>query len=283
MSPPFNIKTKVRKENNMRILLRKFGDEAYVWKDATYENGCYFITTPIGEQCKVDETAIASVDGDENKGWVICQSCGALIKNTPEAIAAHYAEMESKRDCTKCSNVTYPKDKKIIKREMVYNGDGTYRVKEEFDANLLCGITHWNTVSVSTAIDRGICKFMACRVKGVQQPDDIFARFPDVFDKAITVDALIAKKFKLDGFDRYFLYDMKSRGTIKACVNEKGIVECFNISSKGRHVLFYYSEKYDKMFYKNGTKYVEGAPYWFAEKKFEEAHQKIKELYKGAE
>lgn len=268
----------------MRILLRRYGSETYVWKDATYENEHFYVKNSDGSKANVHEIAIVAVEGDENKGFVVCNNCGALIKNNPAAIAAHYEEKEAQRDCAKCEHIAYAKDKEVLGREIVENGDGTYHVKEEFNAELRCGFTYWNPVSVSSAVRNGTCKYTACRKKGVRATIDIFAKFPGVFDKAITVDALVAKKLKFDGYENgYFLYDMKSRGTIKACANEKGIVECFLVTSRGRHIHFYYSEKYDKMFFKNGTRYEEGHPYWVTEKKFEEAHQKIKELYKGAE
>jgi hypothetical protein len=267
----------------MRILLRRDdkGNE-YVWKDATYKGEKYIVNNGV-QDVQVYETNIVAVEGHEKAGYVVCKTCGEFVKNTPEEIAKHYETMEKNRDCSKCCYVSFDNNRKIH-REMVDNGDGTYSVTEEFKSELYCGNNYYKK-KVSEMDIRKQCIAYACRRNGMRPPKDIFAAYPGVFDTAITSDVLLEKKYKLEGHDgKYFLYDMKSRGTIKACVNKSGIVECFRVSSNGDKLYFHYSEKYDKLFYTggyNGT-YEEGKPSWFRETKFNEALEKIRALYKGA-
>lgn len=268
----------------MRILLRNFDKKPYVWKDCEFKDGKYAITTAdeiFGDfTWNPDETDIIAVDGVENS-QVVCQHCGEIIENTPEAIEAHFAAMEKKKDCINCDNLVFDNKPKIIEREAEKIGS-IYRVTQTMDTRLYCKMG-WNTNDIDSSNAKSNCKYLACRKKGVKTFDDIFHRYPGVFDSVITVEALKAKNLRYDGFNgRYFIYDMKSRGTIKACVNEAGVVECFLVSSNGNRIYYCYSEKYDKLFYINGSKYLEGCPYWFRDTKFEEAHKKIKALYEGA-
>ena len=267
----------------MRILLRRDdkGNE-YVWCDATYKNECYYRTVNNAET-EVYETNIAAVEGHISGDYVVCCCCGEVIPNTPEEIEKHYRKMEADKDCTNCRYLTfdnYPNKK----RKLVDLGDGTYDVTENFTSHLYCN-ANYSRRRVEDVNLRNSCIFYRCRQQGVRPPRDIFAVYPGAFDKAITVDTLIEKKYKLDGTDNgYFLYDMKSRGTIKACVNSLGIVECFRVSSNGDKVYFYYSEKYDRVFMANrwDRNYMTSMPYWFRENKYEEALKKIRALYEGA-
>ena len=259
----------------MRILLRRHNGEQYVWKNAVFKDEQYYLKD---DMVHVKESNIAAVDG-ARKGYVVCLNCGAMIEDSEEKIEEHYKERENGKDCAICEKLKYGSTKTNWNRTLKVHDDRTYHVMEDFTSNLYCGMYYGN-VDVKEA--EGNCTFFKCRKSGVRKPNSIFARYPELFDTVITADALIAKKFRFDNHDgRYFIYDLKSRGTIKACVNNLGIVECFRVSSNGSLVYFYYSEKYDKMFFDNGSRYNEGYPYWFKEKKFEEAKAKIKALYEG--
>lgn len=269
----------------MRILLKHVGDKMYVWKNATYKNEKYYIIEDSRE-IQVNETNIASVEGQEGIGYVVCNNCGALIKNTPEEIEKHYTERENNRDCTKCEFLAFENNVRNKDREVVAAGNGTYHITEKFTSELYCQRNYYSKRKVTHPDIARICTFYDCRRNGVRTPSSIFVKYPGAFDTVITVDALNAKKLKYDEYTgQYFLYDMKSRGTIKACVNQAGIVECFRVSSRGNLMYFYYSEKYDKMFFADSysSTYTEGCPTWFRADKFEEAHQRIKALYEGAE
>lgn len=260
----------------MRILLRNYDDKPYVWKDAEYKDEQYFL-----DGKRIYETEIAAVDGIKTD-HVVCKTCGEVILNTPEAIEAHYAKRERERDCASCERLQFSRNEPMPKRKLVDIGNGTFQVTEEFTSKLFCK-DGWRTREMTDQYTLQRCSYMQCRANGVRQFNDIFHKYPGVFDTTVTVDALLAKKFKYNGTQgSYFVYDMRSRGTIKALVNKLGIVECFQVSSNGAKVRYYYSEKYDKLFYASNVIYIEGYPCWFREAKFDEAHDKIKALYEGA-
>lgn len=268
----------------MRILLRRDGDNEYVWKEAIYKNEQYFIVTD-GVELRVYDNNIAAVADHEKSGYVVCKACGEMVENTPEAIEAHYTSKENSKDCAKCQHLSFNNNIRPT-RKLVDNGDGTYHVVDEYNSELYCRSNYYKK-HMEDVDEVRECIFFACRRSGMRQSKDIFIAYPGVFDTAITVDVLTEKKYNLDGHNgSYFMYDLKSRGTIKACVNNSGIVECFQVSSNGDRVYFYYSEKYDKLFWCGGSynsNYEEGRPSWFREVKFNAALTKIRALYKGAE
>lgn len=264
----------------MRILLRHWNDKDYVWKEASYKDSQYYIEED-GNEYMIYETDIAAVEGHTMVGYVACIACGELIKDTPEDIEAHYRKRETERDCTKCNKLRFERNEDNVKRELVENEYGSYDVTEKFTSRLFCGNTYSRIPCDSHRVAQ-VCKFYNCRRQGVTRMNDIFAAYPGVFDTVITADVLAEKKLRFDGYSNdYFKYDMKSRNTIKACVNKSGIVECFWASSNGSGCYFYYSEKYDKLFYRNGAHYLDGKPYWFRDAKFEELHKRVKALYEG--
>ena len=268
----------------MRILLRRDDKgKEYVWCDATYKKERYYRLLN-GCEVEVYETNIAAVEGHEKANYVICNCCGEAITNTPEEIEKHYKKSENSKDCTQCRFLSFDNYTPDKKRQIVALGEGKYDITENFTSSLYCNSTY-SKRRVEEVNLRSNCLFYRCRMQGTRPPRDIFANYPDAFETLITVDTLIEKKYKLDGNeDGYFLYDMKSRGTIKACVNSLGIVDCFRVSSNGDKVYFYYSEKYDRVFLGSrwDRNYMTSIPHWFREAKYEEALKKIRALYEGA-
>ena len=270
----------------MRILLRSFDGKEYVWKDATYSKEQFYI-----DGKKVEETNIAATDGHNMENHVICAFCGEIVENNESAIEKHYADMESKRDCKSCDKLYVDGDEDTLSRNITDNGDGTYNVVQTMKARLYCR-GYYSRYDIDSKRAKEICKFLQCRRTGMRKPTDLFSVYPDVFDSVITVDVLAKQKFKFfkkgyvsyggDSCRNLYLYDMKSRGTIQACVNSSGIVECFKASSAGNTYYFFYSEKYDKLFWAKYGTYREGRPGYFSAKKFEEVYKKAKALYEAA-
>lgn len=262
----------------MRILLRKFADKEYVWKEATYDKGNYL----VDNEC-VPHTNIVTVDG-LYKNHVMC-SCGAIIENDNGKILAHYAEREAQLDCSKCKYLVFPREKEVSERKIIKQDGDVWQVTEEFTAKPYCNAIEYRYSEIDAEHIRTMCAYKKCRRNGVNPLPDIFHQQPGIFDTAITSDMLIKKKYNCDGYNSrygYFMYDMKSRGTIKACVNSAGVVDKFWVTYRGRWLFYAYSEKYDKLYYFNGRDYVSGSPYWIANTKFEELHKKVKALFKEA-
>lgn len=268
----------------MKILLRKWNDKYYVWKDAIWRKGVFYVTEKEYGELEVYPVSILAIKDDSRKNHVVCANCGELIENTPAAIEKHFSDMEAKRDCFKCNSLS----KNVVKSSsasFTKNEDGTYNVTENFDAVLKCRQSYYNSPSIDSEAAKKICIFHRCRKNGVTEINDVFIQYPDLFDKQVAVDVLIAKKFTCDGnVNNYFEYDLKCRNTVKACVNKLGIIDHFVIKCRGYRYNTYYSAKYDQLFFSsNGRDYTTDMPYNMTENKYTQAKAKISALYKEEE
>jgi hypothetical protein len=268
----------------MKVLLRNDGSKYYVWKDATYKNGHFIVNFPGYGDLGCNETEIIAVKDDNRSDSVSCSHCGAIIKNDPVAIEAHFAEQEAKKDCFKCPSLRRDKVKttKVEFSKDIYD---VFEVTETYKADLRCGQAYWNRPQIDTNDAKKVCVHYRCRNSGVQKIEDTFTKYPDLFDKHVTVDVLNEKKCAFDGrMDNFFEYDLKCRNTVKACVNEVGIVDHFIIKVRNHRYIAYYSAKYDKLFFSaNGRDYEETMPYSMTENKYNQAKEKIAALYKEEE
>ena len=120
----------------MRILLRKHDNKFYVWHDATYVDGRYYLVEDGKKTNLVYQTNILAVDGDDRANYVTCIHCGATIKNDPESIEAHFAEQEAKRNCLSCDDMMHYGDEKNVAVQYTKNEDGTYHFTKEFNTKL---------------------------------------------------------------------------------------------------------------------------------------------------
>lgn len=270
----------------MKVLLRQLSDsQYYVWMDAVYENGRFRIVYENGHKQNIADTDILAIKDDNRSEYVVCNNCGIMIHNDPESIEAHFAEQESQRNCFKCGSLRRNYIQSVY-AEMENNPDGTIRVTETYNAELRCGQSYWNSPMVNTDAAKDICVYYRCRKRGVHPIEDIFTKYPNLFDKHITVDVLNANKYlpDADGMrNGYFEYDMKLRSTLKACVNKLGIVDHFVVKCRSYKYNVYYSAKYDKLFFADYTTYSEHMPNYMSEAKYNQIHAKISALYKEEE
>lgn len=262
----------------MQILLRQHDGKYYVWKDAIYRAYNYYIDDGTTEVC---QHKILAIKDDNRNGYVQCNHCGALVKDDPESIEAHFAEQEAKKNCFICNNLKKSANK-TLKQDFTNNGDGTYNVTETYNATLKCGVVWYNAPRIDTPDARKICIFYNCRRKGMSKIDDVFMKYPDLFSKQISVDALNANGFAYETkCGDYFEYDLKVRNTVKACVNIMGVVDHFKIKCRSGVYNAYYSAKYDKLFFcLDGYCYTEELPYNMTDNKYNQAKAKISALYK---
>lgn len=264
----------------MKILLRKLGDKYYVWKDARWEDYAYYITVD-GYECEISQKEIIAVEDDTRDGYVACANCGKLIKNDPESIEAHFAEEEAKKDCFKCGYLRV-RDKTNLGSDYKRNENGEFVVTESFTASLQCSVGYWYK-DIDSEDAKNECIYKKCRKCGVVPIDDIFVKYPGVFEKFLTVDTLIAKKCESEGLrGGHFEYDLKCRNTLKACVNEMGVVDHFRLYYRNHSCSLYYSDKYNRLFTASCGQYSEEAPYGVPDAKMEQIRDKIVALYKEA-
>ncbi len=265
----------------MKALLRKWGDKYYVWMPVTWKDFNYCIVDENGYSTEIYPTNILAVDEDNRAGYVVCANCNKLIKNDPESIEAHYAEEEAKKDCFKCGYLR-TSNRQVVGATGKKNDDGTYTVTQNFVANLSCSTNYWGKPIDSRDADEH-CIYRKCRRSGMAPIDDIFVKYPGVFEKLIAVDTLIEKKCEYKGqCNGSFEYDLKMRGTLFAEVNEMGVVDRFRLSYRGHSYYLYYSDKHDIMFYAERGYYKEGVPYGVPSKKIEQVKEIVAKLYKEA-
>lgn len=259
----------------MKILLRRFQGKYYVWKDAVYKEGHFYV-----DDIMLYNADILAVKDDNRKDYVQCLNCGELVKNDPESIEAHFVAQEAKRDCFKCGSLRkYSYEN--IKADVSRNESGRLVIHETYEAELKCGQAWHNMPSIDSDAVKKICIHYRCRNMGVAPINDIFIQYPDMFDKNITVDVLNANKFEYDDYlVGCFEYDMKCRNSLKACVNELGIVDHFVIKYRSYRYIAYYSAKYDTLFFYENGNYSTRIPGYISETKYNQAKEKISALYK---
>lgn len=260
----------------MKVLLRRYGEKYYVWKDAVWKDGWYYV-----DRESINQSDIISIKEDDREKFVRCLNCGAFIKDDPESIEKHFADEEAKKDCFNCGCLRVNNTNNV---DVVYkkNEDGTYHQTRNADVFLLCS-QFWPHKNIdSQDIHKG-CIYHRCRHAGVQKISDVFVEHPGLFDKQITVDVLKAKGFEYEGYrNGYFEYDLKLRGSLKACVNELGIVDHFLVKYRYYSANAYYSEKYDKLIYAYRGEYCDHNRVNVSESKHNSAKAKISALYKEA-
>ena len=269
----------------MKILLRKHKDKYYVWKTAEYKNNEYYICEDDTE-LMVEQINILAVSEDERSNFVKCANCGAVIKNDAESIEAHFAEREAQRNCFECTHMSAYGQEKNHNVQYTKNDNGTYHVRTECDTMLCCGFNSWKYSDINAESTKNNCQYYQCRTKGMQAIDDIFVKYPGIFNKQITIDHLIAKGFTNRyawASDKLWCINLGLRGdTLHAFVNELGIVDYFMITHRYARYNAFYSDTYDKLFFEYYGKYKEDMPEEMSQAKYNSAKKIIKALYKEA-
>lgn len=264
----------------MKVLLREYEGKHYVWKDAQYSADGYYVLTDNADE--IWEFQILAVTEDERSGYVRCKYCKELVKNDPESIEKHYTDMEAKKDCLSCEYLRNYGSASKISKTYTKNEDGTYDIHDVYRTILGCR-RNYTTYELDSEEANRRCKFNECRRQGMESIDDAFLKYPGLFEKQITVDMLKAKGFKYEQrINGYYEYDLKMRGTVKANVNELGIVEHFTFYKSGWAYRFYYSDKYKKLFFLSWNKYCEYTRDWVTQTKEEQIITKLSKLYEEA-
>lgn len=263
----------------MKALLRKFDNDCFVYTDVVYECGSF--KTPDGRI--VNENGIIHIVKDNRKNKVRCKGCGDLIKNTPEDIEAHFKEREDKKNCLTCSHVKESYRKASIGRKYKPHPteEGQYICEHQYKTDLYCSHGGGTRLINTTESDEK-CKYLMCRKMGVTEvTNDFFLDYPGAFTTFPTVDKLIEKNWIFESMNSNFIvYHHKRMTTLKAIVNNKGIINNFRACYKHSDAVdIVYSDKYEKAFYLVGGKYSTGHCSDLTQAKAESYIAKIKELY----
>lgn len=236
----------------MKILLRHYEDEVYVWKQAKYYRNSFYV-----EGDPIDQTEIVTVLNDNRKNYVICSSCGTIFPINGKKFKKHQQESEGVKACMKCKKLGFNTCTSHV-NTYTDNGDGTFTQKSVSKVQLVCTNGLWNHYDITSAKAIANCNKRRC---GEAQPipiRDIFTERPGVFDDIITVDKILENGYESIPYkDRHTTeYLISSEAEVHAVVNSIGIVDRFiigSISDCGEVVC--YSKKYNELYSAGGFVY----------------------------
>lgn len=259
----------------MKILLRKWNDEHYVWKTAKYNNNHFYVN---GNE--VNEVEIVSIVNDNRKKYFQCSCCGQVFRKGDPRFETHKENALKPSACFDCPHLSVHRlSHKVPKYVMA--PDGTYREKVEYAVTLECsktGVWSYDSIDSDSAIES--CKKRQCYNATEVEIQDFFTDYPGVFDDIITVDALLDNGYDVNlrvGSITHTITDEWSY-TIEAYINKLGIVDHFVIYYGDGKYDVYYSKRYHKLFCYCGG-YAEWSIYNMDEKTETEIKEEIARLY----
>ena len=262
----------------MRILLRNYNGEQYVWKKAEMKSATKFALEDGGEVRQAD---IVSISRDNRKKFVKCSACGEIIRNTPEAIKEHRDRASTSSTCFGCPYIRETNSKRLSAKYTLQE-DGRYVVNVKNSVKLSCR-NSWDYYDINSQGARDVCRWKLCATSEMKAIEDVFTKYPCVFDDMITVDKVLDNGFtKREEYDmrNEVHYKLKARNNITAVVNKLNIVDKFVIDYRSNHYNVMYSKKYNKLFTMSNGKYIVCDSIWcIPDTTFENIKAKIASLY----
>ena len=262
----------------MKVLLRNYFGENYVWKDAEYIEYKFVI-----DGYEIEETDVISIKDDDREEYVQCGYCGQVFKKDSPELEAHKNRWKSLSTCLDCTNLSTNREEN---KGNTYNPlpNGRYERVHTDVVRLCCRYAnYWNPAAITPDCDRKFCKYKKCADIETLEYKDIFAQHPGVFDDIATVDKILEVGYKGTTDSGWYGYSMdyflKGRNDIRAVVNDIGIVDFFIISYDGHNWKVVYSKKLDKLFDISSYRYIEWYPPNLKASVKEYIKQKISELY----
>ena len=230
----------------MKILLRNYASQQYVWKTAQYRNGIFFINTN-----KIKQNNIVSILNDNRKNRVECSCCGETFRKGDPSFHAHKENAIKPETCFNCPNMTFEYDEDI-KRTLKRDKDGSFIQKSTDRVTLRCtrsGLWTYDNILSQEAINN--CVKRRCANATEIEISDFFTKNPGAFDDILTIDALLDYGYNVDvcDCDNYCDLDYEEEYSIGACINKLGIVDCFYVWYDGDRHYLYYSKKYNELFH----------------------------------
>lgn len=257
----------------MKILLRRWNNEDYIWRTAKYDIGGFKV-----DNRSVDTTNIVSIANDNRKNYVRCEKCGEVIKNNSDEIAKHKSRHTTSESCLKCAWLR--KDYgNYIDHKYVKQSDGSYVEKAKREVVLRCN-ADWRTRNIDDSEARERCLFKACENANLEPIADIFTQMPGLFDNMVTVNAITKigynakESYETDWYKHYRLNIELDDYIVYAVVNRLGIIDHFLLNDGWDETKVYYSKKFDKLFRNTNGEYKELEAYFENELK-----EKIRKLY----
>lgn len=262
----------------MKILLRSFCNDQYVWKTAKYNKG-HFIVDGVNILYK----NIVSIISDNRKKYVRCSSCGQIFKRGDAAFHTHTENAAKPETCFDCPNLIVD-ETRIHKRKLVKNEHGDYVEKLERNVELKCSAYNgWSYAYIDSATCISRCPKRKCGDAIAEEVTDFFTEHPGVFDDIITIDQISSKGFELSmaGMNNEvdFELDYTDDFNIGVVINRLGIVDRFYVWFDGESHDVYYSKKYDELYCISNGQYEQYWPYFMEEELRTEIKSRIANLY----
>lgn len=236
----------------MKILMREFCGEPYVWKTAKYDEQGFVVN---GNH--IDECNIVSIINDNRKNYVKCSCCGKIFPKNGKKFAKHQELASTIAPCLKCRKMI-TSERSDLKVKYVSNGDGTYTKKSETIVTLNCNYSLWNTFKCDSPQAIENCKFRGCGSAKAQEICDTFTMLPGLFDDIITVDNILDNgNVHINWSDEWMTeYQLDEEIGLCAHVNNLGIVDRFYIDYPNGCHYIWYSKKYDEFFWTDCANYT---------------------------
>ena len=265
----------------MKILLRNYGNEQYVWETAKYNEGAFYVNRDRIDQCN-----IISIVNDNRKNYVECSCCGRIFKKGSDKFKKHKENAIKIETCFGCPHlsVDYEGD---IKRTFYRDNDGNLVQKSEDYVTLRCsnsGLWQNDNIESDAAIRK--CKKRQCGDATEVEINDFFMDNPGAFDHIITVDVLLDAECDVgicrEGYEgASYDIDYEDDYTLGVYVNRFGIVDLFYVWYDGDKHYIRYSKKYNKLFTTDRRrKYIVWNPYELSSEMKAEIKAKIAKFYR---
>lgn len=233
----------------MKILLREYKDQQYVWVTAKYD-GYKFIV----DGRKQYETNIVSVINDNRKNYVKCSSCGKMFPKNGKKFAKHKEEARTINPCLTCTRMI-AQTRQNSTTKYVINDDGTFTKKTEETVDLFCNGRFWSTPKCNSEEAIINCNLRQCETAKGEEIHDTFTDLPGIFDDIITVDKILDNGYEQINWQDNCVaeYSINSSIGLRAYVNRLGIVDKFYIDTYDYGGYVWYSKKYDEFFTYSGS------------------------------
>ena len=227
----------------MRILLKKYNGEEYVWKDATYGYyGNFYIDRRL-----VYETDIVAVKNNNHSKYIICDQCGQIFKLNSEEWAKHKSPVRSTEQCFTCGSLSVSGSNASCRTTYTLQKDGLYKRTITESVMLKCNQCY---AEIGTETAQNNCIYNACVNAETRTISNIFTKYgDDVFKDLITIDRILEYGCSdVQISNNGICCRLKSKYNITAYINELNIVTRFHISCKGYNWNVMYSKKLNKLF-----------------------------------
>ena len=231
----------------MKILLRNYNGDSYVWKTAKYDGERFLVN---GE--RFSEAQIVSIINDNRKNYAICSSCGKIFPKRGVQWLKHKELASSIEPCMNCRKLRV-QEVGDCNRKIVKNDDGTYTEKTNRVVNVYCHYSSFTDLDLHSPDLMSRCKFRQCGDAHQQEVFDTFIQYPGIFDDIITVDRILDNGYlEMETFSSNSMsYYLNSDLGIRAFVNKLGIVDQFTIENFLDYANVWYSKRYSKLFTSN--------------------------------